>query len=230
MSPNWDQAFYELMYSDYSRAGLIADGFLDYIKQLNGLGRIGINNSSRALFVGCGLGFLIEVAIDSAPGGWDNAWGTDISSYIQSLKQTDARADIRDKILNINILDSDATQQLKAAGVSNTGKVNWVITDLVSDFSDVNLPAFFDACENIKAGGQGGILHIVYPLIPDIVHDFGDGRIVTLPTDQTLAETHLNLKLVDDWVALRPDHYWMDMGALITNQEVRLWVPGGGWQ
>jgi len=229
MPLSYDEFIYGELYTDYSRAAYVAGGFEDYLSQLTGLGSIGINANTRALFVGCGLGFLMEMAIDAAPGGWADAWGTDTSAYIQALKLTDARADIRDKILDIDITAPGAVQALKAAGVSNTGRVNWVITDVVNGFSDAELPAFFSACESVRANGPGGIVHIMYPIVEPVVHDLGALGTIELGVDQGIANQYLNMKSADSWVAMYPTHYWLDMGWLTRTGSVRVWEPGTGW-
>lgn len=234
MSTVWDQQLYDTLYSTYgyNRAWADKGEFKEWLDQANFISqRIGINNSTTALFVGCGLGFLLEVSIDLAPGGWDDAWGTDTSSYIQSLKLTDARADIRDKILNINILDVDAQQQLKAANVSNTGKVQWIITDLISGFEDVELSSLFTACDNLIQG-NGGVAHIIYPTIPDVIisNDTGD---YIQTTNQSVANQYLNMKTADQWVATNPSHWWIDVCGWARNSEgkrILVWNPDqGAW-
>ena len=157
--------------------------------------------AANALIVGCGFGWLVETLTDA---GGNNVWGTDNSTLIQGLlndPQIDVRADISPRILDIDVMDPNATNLFKAAGAGNNkGQFRWVVTELVMEsFDPIGDPATFnafcDALDDLKQSGQSNVLHIV-------TQEMG------YPHDPSLDMTWLTL---EEWAAFRPDHLWLDI-------------------
>ncbi len=218
----WTQAIYEEMYDNYGRAWAIASGMEQWKLVLNQLQvKAGISAGSRSLVVGCGLGFLMEVAYDAGVPP-DNFWGTDTSSYIQTLKNTDSRADVRQRILNINILSPTASNDLKSAGASPNGKFNWVISDLVVESlwdidpqtsQPVNeITNFLNACDSLRSG-PGGVVHVFASKL-----------------DEYNQNSKMHWEYRDWWKDKRPTHWWVDVHgwSAKTRQPMLVWNPNQG--
>jgi 2-polyprenyl-3-methyl-5-hydroxy-6-metoxy-1,4-benzoquinol methylase len=205
----WDEATYNQAYGlGYTRASHwrndvvgLAHHKSQLVKLENALPQFNRNND--VLVVGCGYGFLMEVMIDL---GATSVWGTDISSYIQTNKTTEARSDVAPLILDINVTDTDAVAQFASAGAGggggSAGKFHWVITELVIESYDpvANLAEFTTFLDGLDAlvrtGGQTGVAHIFAGVLPDDPHDHSLGLLW-----MTGAE----------WTAYRPAHYWIDV-------------------
>lgn len=160
--------------------------------------------AADALIVGCGFGWLVEALIDL---GGNGVWGTDISTIIQSLLNdpgVDVRADVLPRILDIDVMDLDASNQFKTAGAGNNkGEFRWIVTELVMEsFDPVNdaagFNAFCDSLDQLKQKGQANVLHVVAQDLPSTTNNH----------DESLGMTWLTL---DEWAAYRPDHLWLDI-------------------
>jgi hypothetical protein len=142
----------------------------------------------RIIFAGCGLGFTIEPFIDA---GFTEIWGLDSSSYIDSIKATEARGDV--EIIDEEFKNSG---QLNAKLIAVTGGNNfkWIITESIlegyengDDMDDI-----LDAAEVGLTNGEplDQIIHMVYPS-PGVGLQFNQN---------TLAQ----------WKAIRPAHSFVD--------------------
>lgn len=220
----WDQSAYDQAYRGWDpdtgvygpsyRRGYMRDSEQWRIELLQlGLQLPGFTPGKYVLVVGCGFGWSIEYAIDEW--GHTRIWGTDISSWIQSNKYdtgnlgvAQARSDVVERILNIDIRTPNADQLLKAAGAGQNGKFDWVITEeVVEGIDPAGLQDFLDACESILRP-QGNVGHIITTeLTPAGLGDIHD---------RTLG---IRWRSLTDWVAERPSHYWLDIHG---------WVLGGG--
>lgn len=154
--------------------------------------------AADTLIIGCGFGWLIEVAVDL---GSNSVWGTDTSTLIQSLildPTKNIRSDIQPLILNVDFTAPDAADQFKALGAgSNKGQFTNVVTEhVLEDWPIASINVALDACDALLGPGQTNVFHIVTG--QDKVQ--GDSDPVLVPNQFTLAE----------WVALRPAHIWID--------------------
>lgn len=147
------------------------------------------------LFIGCGFGFLMEVATDD---GYSSMFGLDTSTWINTAKNTETRNDIRPKIHNIDVTSLTVEADLLLA----TGKARFdvVITeDVVTDFlDDKGLVSFLNAVEALlKPGTQSNrIVHMVT---------------VKAANPITFQEPTLRWLTLSDWVTKRPSHTWYDV-------------------
>ena len=162
--------------------------------------------SSNALIVGCGFGWLVEALTDA---GGNEVWGTDTSTIIRGLLTDpgiDVRADILPRILNIDVMDPNATSLFKTAGAGNNkGQFRWVVTELVMEsFDPINdaagFNAFCDSLDVLKQSGKSNVLHIVAQELDSGGEDD--------PHDPSLNMTWLTL---EEWASHRPGHLWLDI-------------------
>lgn len=141
--------------------------------------------NSRILVVGCGFGFLIEVAHDA---GYTNIWGLDNSHYISSKRGVEARGDVL-------MVDDDIRGEgrIKTALRTLTGDDTFgvIITeDVLTSYDIAEMPPIFAACEAGLATGNPA---------SNIIHMVSEGPINQPFTSLTLEE----------WQALAPTHSWI---------------------
>lgn len=162
---------------------------------------------NKTLIVGCGVGATVYKVKSQYPNA--SIWGADTSSYIHSIKDTDAPAGFDTSlILNVDITAQNALTQLKPSTGGN-GKVGVVVCEMVTETIAANeRAAWFDACESLLSAG-GIVAHIVMSNRGGVMPEawVADGW-----TWATIAE----------WSAMRPNHYFID--ASETNLA---YVPGG---
>lgn len=218
----WDRAMYERAYEirigdssqpdfgewvTYGRrlAQRVKNRFDDeltlYIERLTALEQgVRLNRDTDILVVGCGFGYLVEVALDL---GSTRMWGTDTSPWIQEEKATEARSDVALRIFDIDITDSDASDQFKTAIGSGNGKFSWIVTEQVVESLDggTELAPFLDACDALRSG-PGGVCHIFTGRLPD------NPRTGRSPHDLTMG---LQWRTMEEWLAFRPSHYWLNV-------------------
>ncbi len=165
--------------------------------------------ATDAIVVGVGYGWLLEVMLDA---GSNNAWGTDISDIVHTLKNdvdVDVRADVLARLLGIDIQSPTVKDEFIAAGAgTNKGEFRWIVTEDVlttMDIPDVLNPPqamtdFLDACDNLRGTGQTGVAHFVttyddFPITPEN------------PDREIIPDPHT----FDEWVSVRPQHWWVDL-------------------
>lgn len=185
-----------------------ASGLSHFRFELNKLGAVpAFTPSTDVLVVGCGFGGLVEVMLDL---GSNAAWGTDLSTVIHdNLATSDMPQEVQGRVLQINIEDADAADQFQAAGAgTNQGEFRWLVTEhVLEDRTGPQITAILDACDALRAPGQGGVAHII--ISTDSVMDVSQMDPVFFPSPRTLAE----------WAALRPAHWWLDVtGAIAGGQ------------
>lgn len=150
---------------------------------------------SKTLFVGCGVGATLYTIKSQYPNA--SIWGTDISSHVHSIKDTNAPVEFDTSlILNIDITAQDALTQLKPHTGGN-GKVSAVVCELVTEtIPQADIANWFAACESLIAN-NGLVAHIVVSKKNDEPKPSG------WPTDwQWLT--------VAEWGLLAPTHYFID--------------------
>lgn len=188
---------YQLQRADDKQPGLSALRFT-----LNKLGLIpAFTPATDVLVVGCGFGWLIEVMLEAGSNG---AWGTDLSTVIHAnIATADVPQEVQDRVLNIDIEAVDAKAQFQAAGAgTNQGEFRWIITEhLLEDWPIGDINSILDACDNLRAPGQGGVAHLVVATDAMIGGD--------IPTGMD-PEIVANQFLLAEWVALRPAHWWIN--------------------
>jgi len=165
------------------------DTMTEYIDRFNVLTSLfSIGLTDRIIIAGSGLGFTLEPFLDA---GYTNIWGLDSSTYINTIKATDARGDVI-------IIDEDFKNsgQLNAKLIAVTGANNfkWVITESVLE-SYADGAEMDDILNTAEVGLTNGeplnqIIHMVYP-IPEIGQQF-------------------NRKTMLDWRAMANEHSWVD--------------------
>ncbi len=144
--------------------------------------------ADRIIFAGSGLGFTLEPFLDA---GYTNIWGLDSSTYINTIKATDARGDV--VIIDEEFKNSG---QLNAKLIAVTGANNfkWIITESVLEsYADGSeMDDILNACEVGLTGGfpLSNIIHMVFPK-PEIGAQF-------------------NRKTMLDWRAMANEHSWVD--------------------
>lgn len=150
---------------------------------------------NKTLIVGCGIGATIYTVKSQYPNA--SIWGTDISSYIHSIKDTDSPAGFDTSlILNVDITAVDALDQLKPH-IGGNGKVGVVVCELVTEtIPSADLSAWFTACENLITN-TGIVAHIVV-----------SNKDATQKPSGWPVEWQW--KTVAEWGALAPTHYFID--------------------
>lgn len=157
--------------------------------------RLNMSFGSTILLVGCGFGYTIE---EAKALGVTKIWGADTSTFIQANKTTEAHPDIAPLILNIDITSANALNLLRPH-VGGSGRVNWVVSELVVEsLTAQELTAFLNACDSLRTG-PGGVAHIVACKM-DTTEGGEDPHKDSPLWQRTLAE----------WAAERPGHYWLD--------------------
>ena len=177
-----------------------------YISRLQALLGSGVVTNNRSvLVVGCGYGFLLEVAIAFGL-VLENVWGIDTSAYIHANKAVEADVAIASHILDYDLTSPTILNDLKPH-IGGNGKFNVVVTEnVIETIPPAEVQVFLDACDNVQQG-TGGVAHIVMCQQPDIVEG-GQTIIDTKPPKwETLGMTW---QLHAQWAALSPSHYWFD--------------------
>lgn len=154
--------------------------------QLTALFPIGLTD--RIIMAGSGLGFTIEAFKDL---GFANIWGIDNSTYINSIKGTEARGDVE-------IIDETFrnTPQLsvKLTQVTGSNQFDWIITESILESYDdgAEMDEILDVAELGLEDGLplSNIIHMIFP-IPGIGIQF-------------------NQKTLFDWQAIRDTHTFVD--------------------
>jgi hypothetical protein len=201
------------VFADQLRRRDVGEGELSHFRhRFTKLGGVpAFTPSTDVLVVGCGFGWLLEMFIEV---GANNAWGTDIASIIHteiSDPQKGVTQEVQDRVLNIDIQDPQATTLFQNAGAgTNAGEFRWIVTEDVLTTMDIPDPLnppqamidFLDACDNLRAPGQGGVAHFVttyddFPITPENP----DREII--PNPLTFAE----------WVSVRPAHWWIQVNG-----------------
>lgn len=177
--------------------GYDGDPGLAYFRnRVRGMGPI-FNPANDILVVGCGFGWLVEAAVDL---GSTTAWGCDTSQAIwDAFSSAGIRPDIAPRILNVDFTAPDAADQFRNLGAGNNrGLFRTVITEHVLEDWDIGtIDTALDACDDLLAGGQSRVIHIVLSTNQIEPENF-DSEFV--PNQFSLA----------DWALLRPSHYWVD--------------------
>jgi hypothetical protein len=163
----------------------------------------GINPAAETLIAGCGFGWFIEVLVDI---GANQVWGTDTSTVIQSLLDDEGvavRSDVRPLVFDIDILAADAADQFQAVGAGNNrGLFRNVVTEhMLEGWPTADLGTVLDACDALLAGGQSNVYHLI--ISTDTVADISQ-------MDPVYFENRLSLA---EWVAIRPEHVWIDLNG-----------------
>ena len=188
-----DGRVFAMQSSDDGQAGLSHFRFT-----MNKLGAVpAFTPATDVLVIGCGFGWLLEVMLDA---GSNSAWGTDTSTIIQqTLATAGVPAEVQGRVLNVDITASTAKDQFIAAGAgTNKGEFNWLVSEYVVDtLETIDIPAFLDACDSLRAPGQGGVAHLV------IAQD-------KIPPGRTNSDIITQLRTLSEFVALRPAHWWID--------------------
>lgn len=157
--------------------------------------------STDVLVVGCGFGWMVEMFLSI---GSNSAWGTDLSTLIHAnLATADVPQEVQDRVLDVDIQAADAKDQFLAAGAgTNKGEWRWIVTEqLLEDWPIGDIGSILDACDNMRAPGQGGVAHIIITTDSASPEDMGDDGII----DNKLS--------MAEWVALRPAHWWIDVSS-----------------
>ena len=172
----------------------------EYTRLAQGLvSRANYTPGNKALFVGCGFGYLMHMIKSQYPDA--QVWGTDTSAWIQANKATECHTGIADLVLNIDITANDALTLLRPYTGGN-GRVSWVITDdMINTIADANLAGFLNSCEAILATG-GKVAHLV--------RCAQAGR----EKPEVWTEYGFSWKTLAEWAAIRPTHYWIDIETL----------------
>jgi hypothetical protein len=179
-----------------------AEGLSHLRFRLNKLGAVPAwTPATTVIIVGCGFGWLLEVlqAIGS-----NQAWGTELSTLIHAnIATADVPQAVQDRVLNIDITDADAADQFQAAGAgNNNGLFRQIVTEqFLEDWPIGDMDTILDACDALRAPGQGAVTHIVSTTDSVAANRMGDDGII---------DNKLSLA---EWVALRPSHWWMDISS-----------------
>lgn len=158
---------------------------------------------NKTLIVGCGIGATVYKALYQYPNA--SIWGTDISAYIHSIKDTDVPM-MSDgntpfdtsRILNVDITSPTALTQLKSGGIGGNGKVGVVICELVTETIPIaDRPAWFSACDSLLS--QNGIVaHII----------ISQKNNQAIPPDWQTA--NWTWQSISEWGLEAPTHYFID--------------------
>ena len=133
----WDEQAYADAYNyqgqpSYTRSHFVVNSDYGYIREtmLNLVGRNLLTPAQEILFVGCGFGWWMEYLIENVPGAVpDNYWGTEVSAYIHSNKNTESLYPA--KILDLDLSAPDILDQLKPYFGGNGTVGGWVLSTQV---------------------------------------------------------------------------------------------------
>lgn len=161
--------------------------------------RTNMTVNKRTLIVGCGVGGTIHQTGVKWPSLAGRIWGTDLSSYIHTIKSVDAPDGFDlSRVLNIDITAGDAVTLFQTATGSN-GKFGMIIFELVTEtIPFVDRAAWFSAADDLLNPG-GEVVHIV-------VSDH-DGRAI----DPLWTDEGWTYKPVAEWHTEYPSHYFIDI-------------------
>ena len=218
----WDETLYTNAYKcplqndllvngvNYSRGQIVGYGRAMYLdskvgdnprfntwnENIRSLGtKLNLSFGSSILLVGCGFGYTME---EAKALGVNKIWGADTSPYIQANKATQSAPEIAPLILNIDVTHPDALTQLRPF-VGGSGRVNWVITELVVEsLLSAELTTFLNACDSLRTG-TGGVAHIVACKMDTPVGGLSPHK-----------DSPLWQRTLEEWAAERPSHYWLD--------------------
>lgn len=159
--------------------------------------------SDIVLWVGCGGGWSLAMARDVGVGLPANqVWGLETSTYIQDNLNSllDPRfPELLTHILNLDLTDATTTL-LKAAGVPNPGRVDWIIGENVDESIPANeLAAWLAAYHSGILTANGNAVHFV---------DVQD-EAQTEPAPDLWVAKGLTWQPLTAWAALAPSDYWI---------------------
>lgn len=152
---------------------------------------------TKTLIVGCGVGATIYRIKQDFPNA--SVWGTDTSTYIHSIKDTNAPLGFDSSlVLSVDITAPDVLAQLKTGGITGNGKVGVVICESITEtIPPLERPAWYLACESLLS--QGG-------LVAHLVMSNLDGS----PGPPTWQDYNWTWQDIGAWQAEAPTHYWID--------------------
>ena len=146
----------------------------------------GVQKSDRVLIVGCGFGYLIEEALSR---GYENVWGTDISTWIQS--EIAVEGSVADRVIFGDIVHRNVRKALR--GMTGGETFNWVVTEQVMETTPSEVP-LYQACEAAQEG-EGSVVHLV-----------AAERDGTSPVPGFEMKRHR----LNEWKTRRNNHMWID--------------------
>jgi len=158
-------------------------------------GLYGANGDGDILIVGSGLGFLNQELMDRQPSA--NIWGIDNGAYLAGPRLGDMDPRYVLKWMNFDFVNiPDIRNRTNAlAGVRRWRAV--ITEDVISSFTDAEIPAFLDQCDQATTA-QGFVIHVVTASRPDPL----GGIDIT-------GDSALNWKRIEDWRATRTTHRWI---------------------
>lgn len=213
MSLQWTDEIFAQAYSHYHRDYWINTANYGYYRTVltKLISRNDLTPSQKVLLVGCGFGYWIEFLMSQVGMNPDNVWGTDPSPFIQTNKTNDyyCHADIRNKILTVDIASPTITNELKPFFGGN-GTVTWVLSTLVLESlqTDQEIADFSASCRN-PLSQQGKVGHI-------FASDLGDA------SDKSFG---MNFQPREYWSDRLPDDWLFDIqnGFHVWSPETKTW-------
>jgi len=208
MSSRWDKEFYDRAYRTNYNGQIYHYGrvfaqrimkrendelsfYIDRWNFIKSIPAISYTKSKHILFIGCGFGYLMEVAIDA---GYNNVVGIDTSPWIFQELSKEARADVAAKIYDIDVCAADALAKFRDL----VGKLKFhvVITeDVVTDFFvDDELATLLASCEEMLSATSE---------LSNIVH-----LVTTLSENQ---DSGYRWQTLEQWKNINPNHTWVDI-------------------
>lgn len=202
---------------------LAADDFNRRMLALVGRNLVAGNKSHLA--VGCGYGYLMQYILDTYG---VTVWGTDLSQHIHdNLATEQSNATIRGRVLQIDITSPTAQADFYAAEAGkltgpqgSRGKFDGLIVSelVVESLTGAGeLTTFLDACDALSDGGA--VWHFVMTKMQEWQSIGGVATLVTLNDPDLTNQT------LEEWVAIRPAHYWCAVNE--RNADGSLRVLGG---
>ena len=144
----------------------------------------------RVLVVGSAYGYLVEALKDAGV----NAWGMDNAPYIHTTLDQHRRNDV--SVMNA---DMRTVRWQDVRGATGDRYFDCVITeDVVTCYTDAELPALLNACEAFLRTGRPRSL-IVHMFSPDV--------------DLT-AIGGAPARTLEQWATVRPAHSWVSVSGL----------------
>ena len=179
------------------------------------------------LTVGCGYGYLMQYILDTYG---VEVWGTDLSQWIHdNLSIEQSNATVRGRVLQIDITSPTAQADFYAAGAGrqtgpqgSRGKFDGLIASelVVESLTGAGeLTAFLDACDALSDGGA--VWHFVH-VLDVIITPLTEGGV---PVQIIRNDPELVNQSLEDWLAVRPAHYWCATNE--RNPDGSLRVLGG---
>ncbi len=160
------------------------------------LSRVAYGRDDKALIVGCGIGATVYQILQDYPSA--KIWGADTSSYLHSIKDSDAPEGFDTSlIINLDITSPDALRDLQSH-TGGDGKVKTIICERVTQTIPlIDTPAWFAACEALLSD-NGSVTHILL------------SNIENTPREQLWTDEGWRWQSIEDWSTEKTNHYFID--------------------